>query len=81
MEGYIYCGLCIVSFVIGTTIGQKLQKGKTITLNPVKIVKEASQERKEKQQEDLRIRQVNTILSNIDNYDGSGLGQAKIPKE
>lgn len=81
MEGYIYCGLCIVSFVIGTMIGQKLQKGKTITLNPVKIVKEASQERKEKKQEDLRIRQVNTILNNIDNYDGSGLGQTKIPKE
>lgn len=81
MEGYIYCCLCIVSFTIGAIIGQRVTKGKDITVNPVKIVKEATTERKEKKLEDLRTRQVNTMLNNIDNYDGSGLGQKEIPKE
>jgi len=81
MEGYIYCGLCIVSFTIGAIIGQRVAKGKDITVNPVKMVKEATNERKEKKKEDLRIRQVNAMLNNIDNYDGSGLGQTEIPKE
>jgi len=81
MEGYIYCVLCIVSFTIGAIIGQRVQKGKDVTVNPVKMVKEAVEERKEKKETDLKIRQVNTMLSNIDNYDGSGLGQKEIPRE
>lgn len=81
MEGYIYCGMCILSFVIGAMIGQRAQKGKDITINPVKAIKEEIKETKEKKQEDLKIRQINTMLKNIDNYDGSGMGQTEIPKE
>lgn len=81
MEGYIYCGMCILSFVIGAMIGQRAQKGKDITINPVKAIKEEIKESKEKKQEDLKIRQMNTMLKNIDNYDGSGMGQTEIPKE
>ena len=81
MEGYIYCGMCILSFVIGAMIGQRTQKGKDITINPVKAIKEEIKESKEKKQEDLKIRQMNTMLKNIDNYDGSGMGQTEIPKE
>lgn len=81
MEGYIYCILCIISFVIGAIIGQSVRKGKDITINPVKAIKEEIKESKEKKQEDLKIRQMNAMLKNIDNYDGSGMGQSEIPKE
>lgn len=81
MEGYIYCGMCILSFVIGAMVGQRAQKGKDITINPVKVIKEEIKDSKEKKQEDLKIRQFNTMLKNIDNYDGSGMGQSEIPKE
>lgn len=81
MEGYIYCGFCIVSFTIGAIIGQRVNKGKDITLNPVKVVKEARQESREKREENLKIKQINTMLSNIDNYDGTGSGQTEIPKD
>lgn len=81
MEGYIYCGMCILSFVIGAMVGQRTQKGKDITLNPVRAIKEEIKDSKEKKQEDLKIRQINTMLKNIDNYDGSGMGQSEIPKE
>lgn len=81
MEGYIYCGMCILSFVIGAMVGQRAQKGKDITINPVKAIKEEIKDSKEKKQEDLKIRQFNAMLKNIDNYDGSGMGQTEIPKE
>ena len=81
MEGYIYCGLCIISFTIGAMVGQRSQKGKDISLNPIKAVKEARQESKEKKEENLRVKKINTMLSNIDNYDGTGSGQTTIPKE
>lgn len=80
MEGYIYCGMCILSFVIGAIIGQRAQKGKDITLNPVKVIKENKTESKVKKEEDLKRRQIDTMLKNIDNYDGSGMGQTEIPR-
>lgn len=80
MEGYIYCVLCIVSFVIGAIIGQSSKKGKDITLNPVKIIKENKVESEIKKEEDLKRQQINTMLKNIDNYDGSGMGQEEIPR-
>lgn len=80
MEGYIYCGMCILSFVIGAIIGQRAQKGKDITLNPVKVIKETKTESKVKKEEDLKRRQIDTMLKNIDNYDGSGMGQTEIPR-
>ena len=47
----------------------------------VEILKEEIKDSKEKKQEDLKIRQFNAMLKNIDNYDGSGMGQTEIPKE
>ena len=81
MEGYIYCALCIISFVIGAIVGQSSRKGRDIVINPIKAIKESKNESRQKKEEDLRVKQFNTMLSNIDNYDGSGLGQTEIPKE
>jgi hypothetical protein len=68
---------CIVSFVIGAKVKQKVDKGETIetpNLNPFKAIRE-NQVRKEmeKNQEEL-----NKVLRNIDRYDGTSRGQEDV---
>lgn len=70
--------LCIVSFTIGAIIGQKVVKKEEIKLipNPVRMVeefKDSFEQRKERERNRI-------IAENIDNYDGTGLGQKDIPK-
>ena len=66
--------ISIVSFTIGAAIGQRVIKQEPIVKMP-KI--ESFEERKER---NLEIERNNTILANIDNYDGTGLGQQKLPE-
>ena len=71
--------LNIVCFFIGAKIGQKVQKGEEIkmpTVNPVQWYHE-HQEKKEAEAEKNRI---DTILRNIDRYDGTGSGQEDVPR-
>lgn len=70
----------LLSFVIGAKIGQNVSKKKDITLNPVKMVSEQIEEHKEKKIADLEERKLKTMLENIDNYDGTGFGQRKMPE-
>lgn len=65
-------------FIIGARVGQRVTRGDPVevpTVNPMKAVREA-QARKEydKQQE-----QLNVMLQNVDNYDGTGHGQKDVP--
>lgn len=70
----------LASFVIGAKIGLSISKKKDITLNPIKAVSESINEHKEKKVADLEERKLKTMLNNIDNYDGTGFGQSKIPE-
>lgn len=64
--------LCIVCFFVGAKVGQSVQKGKDITIpNPVKAVTEYKESREYKKQQE----QINTMMDNINNYDGTGMGQ------
>ena len=69
----------LFSFVIGAKIGVSVSKKKDITLNPVKMVSESIEQRKEKKVANLEERKLKTMLDNIDNYAGTGLGQKNIP--
>ena len=71
----------IVAYTLGLKNGQKLKNNEEIEMseiNPIKIVRneiesfEQSFEQKKKQ--DI----YDTIMTNIDNYDGTGLGQKDI---
>lgn len=80
-ELILFCaifGLIIItSYTLGLKNGQKLAKKEEITMpniNPVKVVREI-QETKEEQR---RNASYDTMMSNIDNYDGTGLGQKEI---
>lgn len=69
----------ILCFIIGAIIGQKTSRNESININPIKAIDTAITEHrevKEKQEEDEYNK---TIMYNIDNYDGTGLGQKNLP--
>ena len=67
----------IACFVIGAKVGQKVVKDEPIetpSVNPFK----AYREMKEKQEAEEAKNRSDTILRNIDNYDGTGDGQEDV---
>ena len=71
--------LCIACFYIGAKVGQTASKGEAIeipTINPVTIIHE-HREKKAAEEEKNRM---DTILRNIDSYDGTGIGQEDVPR-
>ena len=67
----------IVCFYIGAKVGQKVVRGETIetpTLNPIEIVREHN-EKKEAQMQQNRL---DTIMRNIEAYDGTSAGQEDV---
>jgi hypothetical protein len=69
--------MCIGCFLIGAKVGQTVSKGETIELpsaNPFDAYRK-NEARKMAQEERDRI---NTILRNVDNYDGTGRGQEEV---
>ncbi|MDD7755314.1 MAG: hypothetical protein PUJ51_12540 [Clostridiales bacterium] len=84
MENYeviILCVINLISFAVGAKIGQGSIRGREITFNPVKAIKNDLKENKINKKEDLRRRKIETALENIENYNGTGLGQKEIPKD
>ena len=68
----------IACFIIGAKVGQMVVKGEKIetpTLNPVKVIRE----HKDKQQAEWEQDRLDTILRNIEGYDGTGNGQEDVP--
>ena len=70
--------LCILSFTIGAKIGQKVVKGEEIKIvkSPVKMVEEYFDDKERKKE----IEKEKIIAENIDNYDGTSLGQKDLPR-
>lgn len=65
--------LCIVSFTIGAIVGQKVIREEPIIEVPkIETYKERSEKRKE-------IERNKILAENIDNYDGTSLGQQRLP--
>ena len=67
----------IACFVIGAKVGQKVIKDepiKTPDVNPFK----AYREKQELKEEEAAKNRIDTILRNIDNYDGTGYGQEDV---
>lgn len=71
--------LNVACFFIGAKVGQKVVKGEEIEppkFDPMKAYRDA-QERKEADRERERY---DTIMRNIENYDGTGNGQEDVPR-
>ena len=68
----------VMSFTIGAKIGQKVVKGEKIELpkvNPMQVYRE-HQEKKEVERENNKLE---TIMRNIEKYDGTAKGQEDVP--
>lgn len=71
--------MCCTCFFLGAKVGQTVSKGediKTPTVNPLKAYREHEQ-RKAMQAEQDRL---DTILQNIEAYDGTANGQKDVPR-
>jgi hypothetical protein len=71
--------LNLVCFFVGAKVGQTAAKGEKIeapSFNPMQKIREA-QSRKQAKKERNR---VETILQNIEVYDGTSAGQKEVPK-
>lgn len=69
----------IACFFLGARIGQTVAKGETIeapSLNPMKAV----EEKRNKKQADEEQARIDTILRNVERYDGTGRGQEDVPR-
>jgi hypothetical protein len=67
----------IVCFTIGARVGQKVSKGEPIELpNPIETVRENNNRKKVQKEQNRR----DTILHNIEVYDGTSKGQREVPK-
>ena len=67
----------ITAYTLGLKNGQKLKNNEEIKMpeiNPVKIVRNEIESFEEKKRQAT----FETMMSNIDNYDGTGLGQKDI---
>ena len=68
----------IACFMIGAKVGQMAAKGEEIklpTVNPAELVQEHREKRAAQEERD----KVETILQNIERYDGTAYGQEDVP--
>lgn len=75
---FLFGSFIILAYTLGLKNGQKLKNNKEIKIpeiNPVKIVRNEIETFEQKKKQDA----YDTMMANIDNYDGTGLGQKDIP--
>lgn len=73
--------LCIVCFFVGAKVGQAVSNGERIEtpeLNPVKAFKEHQERKIAEREHDEEQRKIDTIMRNIEAYDGTSHGQEDV---
>ena len=71
--------LNIVCFFVGAKVGQTAAKGEKIetpALNPIKAIEEKASKRQAQEEQN----RLDTIMQNIEKYDGTGRGQKDVPR-
>lgn len=77
--------LCIVCFFIGAKIGQATAKGEEVklpeipNLNPVEAYNKHKEEKAIKEAYEKEVKKIQTIMENVENYDGTGANQKDVP--
>jgi hypothetical protein len=70
--------MCIVCFLVGAKVGQTVVKGEDVklpTINPI----EAYREHENKKHAKMEQEKLDTIMRNIESYDGTGNRQEDLP--
>jgi hypothetical protein len=73
----ITSALNVVCFLVGAKVGQKVDKGETIelpSLNPMKAIREREDRLQAEREQD----KLETIMQNIESYDGTSNGQKDV---
>lgn len=73
----------LACFIVGAKVGQKVSKGETIeapTINPAEILREQRERKEERKQAEAEQEKIDTILQNIERYDGTSIGQKDVPR-
>lgn len=86
METIILCTIfgvfILLAFILGLVFGCKLRNNEKITvpnLNPVKTISKHKQEKNIQRNKELEEEILKINLENIENYDGTELGQKDFP--
>ena len=75
IEYFLIVLLNVVSFYLGAKIGQTVAKVEKLEIpTPVKVIEEYKETKERKKEQD----RVNTMLENINNYDGTGAYQKDV---
>lgn len=69
-------------FFIGAKVGQKVSKGEDLKLptNPIEAIRDSHEKREARREAEHEAEKVSTILENIKNYNGTGIGQKEVPR-
>ena len=73
--------MLIACFYVGAKVGQQVSKGEPIetpTLNPMEALRESAEKRAAKKAAEKEQERINTIMQNIESYDGTGNGQRDV---
>ena len=73
----------LTAFVIGAKVGQAVSKGEKVELsipNPVEAVRESVERREARREAKAKTDRFEAIMQNIDNYDGTSMGQREVPR-
>ena len=68
----------ILCFMIGAKVGQKVSKGEEVQLpsvNPLDAYRKHQAKKEAEQEQEM----IDTILLNVERYDGTGNGQKDVP--
>lgn len=82
MINLIYTILCIACLCMGFFVGYKTASKSTVNKvtisNPIKTIKEKIEDKKEQQEIQEQLEELNKIYGNLENYDGSNKGQKEL---
>ena len=70
--------VCMACFLMGARVGQAVAKGEEVKLPATPLL--SAKERQTKQEAEFGQDRLNTILQNIDRYDGTSDGQQEVPR-
>ena len=71
--------LNLLCFIVGAKVGQKVVRQEKIEISPIKAVNRVIEEHKVKKEKEAEDEYTKAILHNIDVYDGTSVGQVKVP--
>lgn len=75
----VFGAVNIFCFLIGAKVGQAVSKGEKVempTVNPMKLYKQ----HEAKKEAEMEQNKIDTIMRNIESYDGTANGQRDVPR-